>query len=93
MKIKPARPPSRTQHSDLYTEYLASPAWAATRAAALDRAGGVCQAPACGARSGLEVHHGTYERLGSEAWGDLTVLCKDCHEAADRRRQGARRGR
>lgn len=27
----------------------------------------------------LEVHHLTYERLGCERYGDLIVLCSDCH--------------
>lgn len=75
-------------HSDEYESYLSSPAWRATRAAALARAGWVCSSPGCEESHALEVHHTTYERLGGEAWGDLTVLCRDCHEAADRRRRG-----
>lgn len=45
----------------------------------------------------LEVHHKTYERLGRERMSDLEVLCKPCHDGADRKRiekreeQGAQR--
>jgi 5-methylcytosine-specific restriction endonuclease McrA len=87
MKIKPGPRPSRAQHSDEYTAYMASPVWRATRAAALERADHRCQI--CGAEHGLEVHHRTYLHLGAEPWGDLETLCDLCHRAADRRRQGA----
>lgn len=47
----------------------------------------------CAETTGLEVHHKTYESLGSEAWGDLIVLCHEHHLDADRRRAGPRRPR
>lgn len=89
MKIRPdpSRAPTR-DHSDLYDEYINSDAWRATRASALVRAGHVCQTPGCEESHALEVHHTTYDRLGGEAWGDLAVLCPDCHRAADARRRG-----
>ena len=40
----------------------------------------------CGTRKFLEVHHKTYERLGRESPSDLEVVCKTCHEIADRER-------
>ncbi len=40
----------------------------------------------CGTKNFLEVHHKTYERLGRELTSDLEVLCKTCHEIADRER-------
>jgi 5-methylcytosine-specific restriction endonuclease McrA len=64
-----------------YRDYLASPDWRTTVAAALRRAGHRCQV--CNADRWfcrLEVHHRTYERLGREAPGDLIVLCRHCHE-------------
>ena len=59
------------------TEYLVSPHWLATRAAALERAGNRCQV--CNSAVRLEVHHRTYENLGRELPADLTVLCRACH--------------
>lgn len=34
----------------------------------------------------LEVHHKTYDRFGRERMSDLEVLCKPCHDIADRKR-------
>jgi 5-methylcytosine-specific restriction endonuclease McrA len=86
MKVKasPVRP-DKPWLSDEYRAYLDSPAWKATREAALKRARHRCAV--CSLGHGLEVHHRTYERLGAEAWGDMIVLCRTCHLAADRRRQ------
>lgn len=64
-----------------YLAYLRSPEWRERAMDALDRAGHRCQV--CNADrwfSPLEVHHRTYERVGREAPGDLTVLCRDCHD-------------
>lgn len=86
MKIRPtpsARP--ARHHSDAYVAYLDSPAWRATRAAAIRRAGRRCST--CGATGPLEVHHRHYRTLGAEAWADLVVLCPACHQAADQRRR------
>lgn len=86
MKIKPdpSGGPTRN-HSDLYDAYIASDAWRATRALALHRAGGLCQAPGCDAAA-TDVHHRDYRNLGSEPLGALVALCPSCHLAADRRR-------
>ena len=35
----------------------------------------------------LEVHHLTYESFGHEDMKDLLVLCKPCHELADKKRE------
>ena len=61
-----------------YREYLQTPEWQKTRAAALMRAGHRCSLDSTH-RSDLDVHHNTYERLGAELAGDLVVLCRDCH--------------
>ena len=57
--------------------YLASSAWKIRRDAAVDRDGGCCVI--CNSANDLQVHHRTYERLGSELPGDLTTLCGECH--------------
>jgi choline dehydrogenase-like flavoprotein len=44
----------------------------------------------CGTTHSLELHHKTYERLSRELLSDLELLCKSCHETADRER--AQRG-
>jgi hypothetical protein len=69
-----------------YRSFLASPVWARTRRTALYRAAHRCQAVdssghRCEARSGLEVHHLTYARVGDEDWDDLVVLCRAHHAA------------
>lgn len=60
-------------------DYLRSPQWRRTRAAALLRAGRRC---AIDARhtEGIEVFHVTYDRLGAELPDDLVVLCPRCLE-------------
>lgn len=71
-----------------YRAYLASPAWRKRRAAALARAGGICES--CGISQytrRLEAHHLTYERIGAELPEDLTVLCGPCHKRAEAARK------
>jgi 5-methylcytosine-specific restriction endonuclease McrA len=66
-----------------YEKHIHSTQWKNTRKAILkmrDRCEG------CGTKHFLEVHHKTYERLGRELTSDLEVLCKTCHEKADRER-------
>lgn len=62
---------------DFYQAYLNSPDWRRVRARALLRAGYRCSR--CDACRDLQVHHLTYERLGSELDADLRVLCACCH--------------
>jgi 5-methylcytosine-specific restriction endonuclease McrA len=73
------------RYSQAYRDYMASQAWAARRAAALELAGHKCER--CGAADRLTVHHRTYCRLGREAPADLQVLCPSCHEQADAERR------
>lgn len=62
-----------------YEAYLRSPTWRAKRQLALSAAGNRCQL--CNAAERLDVHHRTYERFGGdELPGDLTVLCRPCHD-------------
>jgi hypothetical protein len=62
-----------------YPRYLRTPEWQRTRADALLRAGNCCSLDVTHTGD-LEVHHRTYERLGSEQPGDLVVLCHACHQ-------------
>lgn len=65
-----------------YRAYIRSNAWKKKAEAAKIRAGNRCQL--CNrSRSEvqLEAHHRTYERIGYELPGDITILCRDCHQA------------
>lgn len=65
----------RVEYRDVY---LRSAHWAGIRKQALKRAEHRCQV--CNGTERLDVHHRTYERLGHERPGDLTVLCRRCHD-------------
>ena len=60
-----------------YRTYLESEAWKVRAEFARALAGNRCVV--CNAADDLHVHHRTYERVGSEHPGDLTVLCARCH--------------
>jgi hypothetical protein len=66
-----------------YRDYIASNKWrnSPARLHELDAAGNRCRIcfERATARSPLEVHHATYDRLGCEAIGDLLTLCHLCH--------------
>ena len=65
-----------------YKAYIRSKEWKKKAEAAKVRAGNRCQL--CNrpcSEVQLEAHHRTYERLGNELPGDITVLCRDCHQA------------
>ena len=68
-----------------YRAYMQSPEWRRRRNEALERAGHRCQV--CNGTENLQAHHRTYENLGHELPGDLTVLCDECHALFSRRRQ------
>lgn len=66
-----------------YRHYIASDKWrnAPARLAELVASKNRCRL-CCergSAASPLEVHHATYENMGSEALGDLIALCHACH--------------
>ena len=62
-----------------YREYLKSESWKKKKRLVLKRDNCICQG--CGAKeTTLEVHHLTYERVGSELLLDLVSLCVSCHE-------------
>lgn len=66
-----------------YQLYLQTYDWHIKRSAALKRAGYRCQV--CNSPDNLNAHHRTYERLGNEQEGDITILCTDCHALYSRR--------
>lgn len=61
-----------------YEQYLRTDHWLKVRDAAIRRANFRCAL--CNCEVNLHVHHRTYERLGRELPGDLTVLCSACHD-------------
>jgi hypothetical protein len=61
-----------------YEQYLRTDHWLKVRDAAIERANRRCAL--CNSEVNLHVHHRTYERLGRELPGDLTVLCSACHD-------------
>lgn len=66
-----------------YDDYLRTPEWKMTRAAALVRADHQCAMDP--SHTGiLEVHHRHYERRGAELPSDLIVLCRACHQVHHR---------
>lgn len=79
---KQAKPAVRTAAQRRYVAYLRTAHWKALRAQVLMRDHYRCRF--CGATSGLEVHHLTYERLGHEALTDLVTACHSCHHRIHR---------
>lgn len=61
-----------------YEDYLKSDLWKQKRSTVLSVLGGRCQI--CKDKTGITVHHVSYERIGKELIDDLQVLCKDCHK-------------
>lgn len=67
-----------------YKKYLRSAEWKKKAEAAKVRAGNRCQT--CNrprSEVQLEAHHRTYERIGRELPGDITVLCRSCHQSVE----------
>ena len=76
-----------------YQEYIESDLWRDTSEFAKLRAGNKCQV--CNVHRDhaiLDTHHRTYERLGTEEHGDLTVLCRECHTLFHEHRRVVRPG-
>lgn len=61
-----------------YSSYLGSAEWAEKRRLIFKRANGVCEG--CGTRPPSQVHHLTYEHVGSEFLFELVAVCGPCHE-------------
>ena len=75
-----------------YDKYIKSAQWRNISDLLKKQAGYLC-AHCRHSSTTLEVHHLTYERFGHERMSDLVVLCKPCHEAADKKRVAQREAR
>lgn len=95
-KVRPAKKTTTTpkttaktryKNSTQYKAFLQSSYWKATRKLALARDGYKCQK--CGNTKTLQVHHKTYEHIGSEHlhFRDIVTLCRTCHNQADKKRR------
>lgn len=67
-----------------YEKRIRSAQWKNMRADIARLRGNKCER--CRRGPPLELHHKTYERLGRELLSDLDLLCRVCHQAADRER-------
>jgi 5-methylcytosine-specific restriction endonuclease McrA len=67
-----------------YEEHLRSAQWKNMKRDMIRLRGAACER--CGFGGTLELHHKTYQRLGSEWIEDLELLCHDCHLIADQER-------
>lgn len=80
-----------------YQAVIASTSWRQRRTRLIQQRGPRCQrcgktwAP--GFKPTLDLHHLTYERLGSERDSDLELVCQACHASADAQRATEARAR
>jgi 5-methylcytosine-specific restriction endonuclease McrA len=65
------------KRKEQYYQYLKTPRWAATRRAVLERDRFICQGCLC--EEATEVHHITYDNIGSELFFQLVSVCRKCH--------------
>ena len=75
--LKALRAEFKPEEIDYY-EYLKTAAWQEQRQRIFRRDGFRCVC--CGETKNLNVHHITYENLGTEQECDLVTLCQPCHE-------------
>lgn len=61
-----------------YESHLRSEKWRDICRRVAERDKGLCQG--CRQRSGVHVHHLTYDRMGDEMLFDLVLVCRECHE-------------
>lgn len=77
-------PPGETQRLDRseykikYEQYLLSDQWKHKSLLCKERFNYRCAI--CNSKTGLHVHHRTYENVFDEKIEDLTLLCMDCHK-------------
>ena len=72
-----------------YNAYMGSPAWHAIRRRVMARSYGRCEG--CGVARATDVHHLTYEHMGSELLWELVAVCRDCHSKCHKHMQKATR--
>lgn len=63
-----------------YHRHMKSAEWAVIREKVFRRANGLCEG--CMEKPATQVHHLTYENMGSEFLFELVAVCTDCHERA-----------
>ena len=68
-----------------YQEYINSPQWRKKRERAFELIGKKCTR--CNSTYNIEVHHISYDNLYEESTYDVEILCKSCHQPADRERE------
>jgi 5-methylcytosine-specific restriction endonuclease McrA len=80
-----------TKQRTKYLQHLESPYWRAVRKVAIARDGGKCVL--CNKPDDLVVHHRTYAHVFHEMehLGDLTTLCRPCHEMFHKEKSKARK--
>jgi hypothetical protein len=85
--------PSSIVWQQRYFERVRSPEWRGLKAHLMRYRGNRCER--CGDYVPLELHHKSYDRLGNERASDLELVCRACHQEADRERaaEGERRKR
>ncbi len=69
-----------------YEVYIKSARWKNLRELLFRVRGKKCEVCGYPAPS-LDVHHLDYERFGKERLQDLQIVCRDCHERQDRKRE------
>lgn len=84
--ISPSARASTFDQSVEYKKYIGSAKWRNIRKALFKMRGKKCESCGYGSAT-LEVHHLTYDRFGNENLADLKILCKPCHDKADRERE------
>jgi 5-methylcytosine-specific restriction endonuclease McrA len=84
-------PQQMSQQKSIYMDHLESPYWKAVRKLVIARDGGKCAL--CNVASDLVVHHRTYAHVFHEMehLGDLTTLCRPCHEMFHREKSKKRK--
>jgi hypothetical protein len=65
-----------------YTEYLQCEYWNAFKRTYFETHAKICFH--CHSHRKIELHHLTYDRLGSERYEDVVVLCQYCHSLTHR---------
>lgn len=68
----------RGRFTKFYKDYMASEGWQEKRRLVLNRCRNICEG--CGLSDATEVHHRSYEHLGSEFLWELAGLCHPCHD-------------
>lgn len=61
-----------------YEKYINGPHWAARKRAFWNKHPRVCRG--CESTDDVQLHHGTYQRMGTELDSDLFPVCQICHQ-------------